>query len=312
MLFLKNKKAIEPLFILIGSYYINKESHETILYFTLVPICLGIILIINAQIELNSIGFFLTFAANISTASRSVFYKSKLNESQNVSSKSFSTFLNVGCVSFVIYFPLYLIRLLVKYFHDDENFKLIQSGEIFIYLLLGSFFNFAYNLFSFNVLTKISPISHSIINIVKRAFIVFGSMIVFATQVTSVQMIGMLMTELGVFMYSIVKCRSKVIIVKISEKTRTIFKHSLILMNILLVLSGNFNRMSNKSKRTELIQLDYGSSGDGNYNDSNRIVCINKIKSEIIDSFEPLLPKNKTYHFLELPFRRNYGDTLIW
>ena len=49
-----------------------------------------------------------------------------------------------------------------------------------------------------------------------------------------------------------------------------------------------------------------------NANNENRIVCLNKIKQEIIESFRPIIPKDNDVHLIGVPEHRNYGDTLIW
>lgn len=252
------------------SYQILEESQPLKVRLTLIPICLGVTLIVYGEISLNLTGFLCAFSANLSSASRSVFIKSKLKESDSASdstSKSaFTTYLNIGFVSLCLYVPIYVLNMFIH--HETDFIRSFTTA--FDYLLYGSLFSFLYNLFSLNVLSNVATISHSIINIMKRVFIVFFSMIVFSTRITLIQWCGMICADFGVFLYSMLKMRSRVIQVSISTERKTLFKRFCVYFVVLILfgscfyVGSNFNSANNINVR--------------NYTESNRISCIGQIK----------------------------------
>jgi solute carrier family 35 protein E2 len=236
--------------VLLLSYNILEESQQLKVRLTLIPICLGVTLIIYGEISLKFVGVFCAFAVNLSSASRSVFLKAKLKESSisDQQNSAFMTYLNMGFVSLCLYIPVYLFQLINQYFSSDNKKnnqfltdKISRSySTTFDYLIYGSFFNFLYNLLSLNVLSNVAPISHSIINIMKRAFIVFFSMMIFSTRITSLQWSGMICADIGVFLYSMLKISSKAIKVSISNERKASFKKFIIYLAVFILISSIF------------------------------------------------------------------------
>lgn len=295
------------------SYYILEESQELKVRLTLLPICLGVTLIVCGELSLNLLGFVSAFAANLSSASRIVFYKSKLKDSSTSTSSSstsllssssssssstpstpvsaFTTYLNVGFVSLCVYLPFYTLQTLVGFFlarNERDTDKFVGATTTLDtsfmkhldYLAYGSLFNFMYNLFSLRVLSKVAPISHSVINIMKRVFIVFCSMAVFSTRVTSFQWAGMLCADCGVFLYSLLKIKSQPIKVNVSAERKAAYK-KLVVNSVLVILfaccfvglATNNSNSSNGGLITKTKILD---------RNELRIKCIQNIKSKKI------------------------------
>jgi solute carrier family 35 protein E1 len=68
-------------------------------------------------------------------------------------------------------------------------------------ILTGLFFHL-YQQVSYMILSRVSPVTHSIGNCVKRVVVIVSSVIVFQTTVTTQNAIGTTIALLGVFAYS--------------------------------------------------------------------------------------------------------------
>lgn len=271
--------------MLLLSYNILEESQQLKVRLTLIPICLGVTLIVYGEMSLNFVGFFCAFAANLSSASRSVFLKAKLKEPSNSNSdqpnSAFMTYLNMGFVSLCLYLPVYIFQLINQYFSSDNQLSLTHKisrsySTTFDYLIYGSFFNFLYNLFSLSVLSNVAPISHSIINIMKRVFIVFFSMMIFSTRITSLQWSGMICADFGVFLYSMLKIRSKAIKVSISNERKAAFKKFIIYLAVFILIGSSFIG-SNKTDKTAPSKVSTQSKS------VLRIKCLEKIRGNFVN-----------------------------
>lgn len=284
-------KALEPLFVLIFSYIILEESQELRVKLTIIPICLGVMLIAYNEPGLSLIGFTYAFAANISSAARSIFYKSTLN-SKSPESSSLTKFLNIGFVSFCLYLPFYVIKVL---FIDDDFLSALNNKSLFdsklfekqsnwlFYLVFASLFNFSYNLFSLQVLSNVSPISHSVANIMKRVFIIFCSLITFNTPITCLQWFGMFFADIGVFLYSILKIRSKMMVkVNISQVRKDQCKQFIVFLVAFILVESYMiqSRVEHQPVRLKESQSRIQPTRSLNFTDFevSRMKCIDSIK----------------------------------
>jgi drug/metabolite transporter (DMT)-like permease len=315
-------KASEPIFVLFLSYILLGHKYDTRILLTLIQICFGVTLTIIGNIHYSSYGLIAIFFGNLSTASRSVFFKLVFQSNEpNAQSPSLYTFyINTSFTSFLIISPFYLFNLGLKILKDPKDLTLLslaigsksqledENWEIIKYLFIGSILNFAYNLFSFKVLENVTSITHSIINIMKRMFVVFGSMVFFTTNITPVQCIGIFLADSGCLLYSYFKSKTSVSSKHVSygrirSINRSIF--SILCLTMFLCSIAEFNN-SYKASTVGNPKIDLKL-----YNE-NRIMCLAKIKQEIIEKLENLLPKDAEYVYMDVPDHVNYGDSLIW
>ena len=321
-------KSCEPIFVLLLSNRILGHSYNIKIIITLIQVSFGVSLTIIGYHFDNSfdsmLGFIYIFFSNLSTASRSVFFKLLFQLSDNNQTNQIpllSFYININFLSFIIIIPFYL----VKFFFDVKINS--QTDSYYIrYLLIASFLNFLYNLFSFKILENISSITHSIINIMKRMFVVFGSILYFSTKLTTTQYIGMFLADSGCLIYSYFKSTNPQTVTVVSNYTKKKLKQSIfIIISCVLVFSTfadfkNFGQANNKNLFISEIHENYNVSYNNNsenytklsYYNRNRIKCLKKIRKHIIESFKDIIPKQKHAVLLDVPNHINYGDTLIW
>ena len=183
------------------------------------------------------------------------------------------------------------------------SFSRSMSSSALGFLFVGTVSTFLYNYFSLNVLKNLSPITHSVINIMKRMLVVVVSLFAFtSTTITSTQMVGVCMADLGVLAYSYFRLRASksngTVEVYVSRK-RTI-KQLLVatLMMFVLVSLIQTGRPANRNiiKHAEKMRHE----------------CLHLIKKQIVDSFRTILTPGSDVCLLDFPSHENYGDTLIW
>lgn len=300
------------------SYYILHVKNDKNVILTLIPICLGVCFIVFGEISFSYIGLFAVFSANLASASRSIFYKLELSTNSN---STYEIFLNVGFLSFLIYFPLYLVKLIFTRFILCSNLNLIEFNlfkhlsdfSILQPLLYASALNFVYNLFSFQVLSNVSPLTHSILNITKRILIVCFSLVYFSTPITLLQVLGTIIADSGVISYSYFNFKSKLKKPSCSAQSKAtvqFLKKLLVGLTILVILTSFFVRFSDTKPNENLKRFQI--RREDAIKNQMRYECLYKIKNEILSAFRDVLSSGTRVHLLNLPFHNNYGDTLIW
>ena len=73
-------------------------------------------------------------------------------------------------------------------------------------VLNGAYF-YLYNEIAFKTLNKVSPVTHSICNTVKRTAIILATVVVFGNKLTPLGALGSCIAILGTFVYSTAKAR---------------------------------------------------------------------------------------------------------
>merc|ERR1719313_329949 len=76
-------------------------------------------------------------------------------------------------------------------------------------MTLDGFYYYAYNEVAFITLNKISPITHSIANTIKRVCIILATVLVFGNKLTTLGAIGSATAVAGTLMYSLAKAKFK-------------------------------------------------------------------------------------------------------
>mmetsp|Transcript_4637 Transcript_4637/g.19862 ORF Transcript_4637/g.19862 Transcript_4637/m.19862 type:complete len:120 (+) Transcript_4637:1121-1480(+) len=72
-------------------------------------------------------------------------------------------------------------------------------------LCICGFLHFLYNQFSYVVLQRVNPVTHSVGNTMKRVAVIVSSIVVFKNEVTTLNKIGTAIAIFGVGLYSQVK-----------------------------------------------------------------------------------------------------------
>jgi solute carrier family 35 protein E1 len=78
-----------------------------------------------------------------------------------------------------------------------------------LYTFLAALTYYSYNEAAFLCLDKVSTVSHTIANTLKRVFIILASVVVFGNRITPQGILGSALAIGGVFLYSLAKDRAK-------------------------------------------------------------------------------------------------------
>ncbi len=317
---------------LISTLIANKRLSKFV-YLSLVIIFVGVTITVFGEMKLSIVGLVAVLIGNLSSASRNVFY----NTSSNESTSDLRAFCVICLFSTILFLPVLGFKLLaVSYQTGIVVYRDIDKGSVYA-LLLSSFFHFSYNLFSFRILVKVSAVSHSVINVMKRVVIIVASLLSFGIEITPVQVIGIFVSNVGVWLYIKHKKTTE------NKQTTTISDNAIAKKTILVVLVmliygcglfevfrsiGQSSFMLAKPtleykrletwKRPVYFLNDTMKTRIKNdlifkqqvYNE-NRIKCIQNIKKELKETFSAIITAGSKVHLFDVPHHQNHGDTLI-
>lgn len=199
--FTQTIKAMEPFFSVTMSAIFLGEMPTLWVVSSLVPVVGGVILASLTEASFNWIGFWTAMASNVANQSRNVLSK-KLMVNKEESLDDITLFSVITVMSFLMSAPLALFMEGIKFTPSAVQSAGLNVREIYVKSLLAGLCFHAYQQLSYMILTKVSPVTHSVANCLKRAVVIVAAVLVFKTPVSFVNCLGTGVALAGVFLYS--------------------------------------------------------------------------------------------------------------
>ncbi|KAF9626682.1 hypothetical protein IFM89_038777 [Coptis chinensis] len=111
----------------------------------------------------------------------------------------------ITIMSFILIAPVALLVEGVKFSPAYLQSAGLNVQDIYLRSLLAGLFYHGYQQVSYVILERVSPVTHSVSNCVKRIVIIVGSVLFFRTPVSPINSIGTGVALAGVFLYSRLK-----------------------------------------------------------------------------------------------------------
>jgi solute carrier family 35 protein E1 len=197
-------KASEPFFsVVLAKMFIPGTTFSWPIYASLMPIVFGVVIASVSEVSFNWPGFLTAVASNVSFQSRNVLSKKFM---KGVEFDDVNLFGWISCLAAATALPLALIADYTKYAGVWSSASASIGGLSLLGMLaFCGLLHYLYNQFSYVVLHRVSPVTHSIGNTVKRVAVIVSSVLFFRNPVSRQNIIGTIIALAGVAIYSQVK-----------------------------------------------------------------------------------------------------------
>ncbi|KAL6848007.1 hypothetical protein ACP4OV_022135 [Aristida adscensionis] len=197
-------KASEPFFtVLLSSLFLGETPSLPVLG-SLVPIVGGVALASLTEVSFNWVGFWSAMASNLTNQSRNVLSK-KLLGGDEEALDDINLFSIITVLSFLLSCPLMLFAEGVKFTPAYLQSTGLNLQELCIRAALAGFCFHGYQKISYMILARVSPVTHSVANCVKRVVVIVSSVLFFRTPISPINALGTGAALGGVFLYSRLK-----------------------------------------------------------------------------------------------------------
>ena len=202
-------KSSEPVFSVVMSTLLMRESYSPWVWLSLVPIVLGCSLSAMKEVSLGLGGVTGAMTSNVAFVLRNIFSKREMEKLKDVDGINFYGVISI--ISMLYLAPVALVvegskwsagwaAALGSGFTPFDLVKLIGASGLFYHL---------YNQSSFMCLDAgISPVSFSVANSMKRVVVIVSSIIFFRNFVAPLNWAGMAMACVGAYLYTVAKRRN--------------------------------------------------------------------------------------------------------
>ena len=171
---------------------------------SLVPIVVGVSVASATDVSFSWVGCLAALASNLASTARNVYSKQVMSGVRgNIDSVSLLTVVNA--MAFVMLVPaLLLIDGPTLLDMGWEGLQPVAGLAMLSAVLLQ-----LYQQVSYNILSKVSAVTHSVANCVKRVVVIVSAVIFFRHPVSPINAVGTALALGGVFMYSTQKVRER-------------------------------------------------------------------------------------------------------
>jgi len=197
-------KAMEPFFSVVLSAMFLGEMPTPWVVGSLLPIAGGVALASMTEASFNWAGFWSAMASNLSNQSRNVLSK-KFMVKKEESLDNITLFSIITIMSLFLLTPVTLLTEGVKVTPAYLTAAGLNVKQVYVRSLLAAICFHAYQQVSYMILQRVSPVTHSVGNCVKRVVVIVTSVLFFRTPVSPINSIGTGVALAGVFLYSQVK-----------------------------------------------------------------------------------------------------------
>ncbi|KAK1322598.1 hypothetical protein QJS10_CPA03g00365 [Acorus calamus] len=197
-------KAMEPFFSVVLSAMFLGEFPTIWVVLSLLPIVGGVGLASLTEASFNWAGFWSAMASNVTNQSRNVLSK-KFMVKKEESLDNITLFSIITIMSLFLLIPAALFMEGVKFTPSYLQSAGLNLKEVYVRALLAGLCFHAYQQVSYMILQRVSPVTHSVGNCVKRVVVIVTSVLFFRSPVSPINSLGTGVALAGVFLYSRVK-----------------------------------------------------------------------------------------------------------
>lgn len=198
-------KAAEPFFSALFSFMFLGSVPSIPVLLSLVPIVGGVVIASASEASFNWGGFLSAIASNITFQSRNVLSKKLMIKKSNVGIDKMSMFQILTIMSFVILLPVAILVEGVPALPSSlalMGLAPLAIDKVYERLFFAGLCFHGYQQLSYLILSRMSPVSHSVGNSCKRVAVIVASLLWFRNPISVQNAIGTAMALAGVFLYT--------------------------------------------------------------------------------------------------------------
>ncbi|XP_029643729.1 solute carrier family 35 member E2A isoform X1 [Octopus sinensis] len=205
--FTETIKSSAPLFTVFISWALIGERTGLYTFLSLIPIMAGLALCSAYELSFSIKGFVAALATNITECLQNVYSKMLISgEKYRYTPAELQFYTSIASV--VVQIPACFLMMDITHAKDTLDYTMF-----FALITNGIFFHFQ-SITAYVLMGYISPVTHSVANTVKRAFLIWLSVIVFGNPVTLLSALGTVTVTVGVLCYTKAKDYDKSIVLK--------------------------------------------------------------------------------------------------
>ncbi|KAF2362638.1 Sugar phosphate transporter domain [Trinorchestia longiramus] len=200
--FAETVKSSAPLVTVIIAWLIRGERTSVLVLLTLLPVMVGLAVCSSGELSFSLLGFLCALTTNVCEVIQSVFSKTVLSDPSYIYSPAELQFYPNACgVAVQAVGWLFLV--------SASSLAMLTDPHLLLVMLLDGICFHCQTITAYVLMSYISPVTYSVANTTKRAFLIMLSIMVFGNAITVSSGVGTIMVIAGVLLYSKAKAHEQ-------------------------------------------------------------------------------------------------------
>ncbi|KXN65892.1 TPT-domain-containing protein [Conidiobolus coronatus NRRL 28638] len=199
-------KALSPLFTVLAYRIIWSIKYSTQVYLALIPLTIGVGMACINKVTWSYVGIICALGSCLVYVAQSITTKKLLFKNDHAHDKTSTQLdkLNIlfysSFLAFILMFPAWFIYEGYTFFMPSDAPSYSSSWLIMQFLLNGGS-QYVQTIISFSILAMTSAVTFTIASLFKRVFVILTAIFYFRQQVTTLQIFGIILTFIGLYLY---------------------------------------------------------------------------------------------------------------
>ncbi|CAF5062761.1 unnamed protein product, partial [Rotaria sp. Silwood1] len=164
------------------SRLILREKQSLPVYFSLIPIIIGVIIATVTEISFNLVGLISALLSTFGFSLQNIYSKKSLKD---ISIHHFALLALLAKISWCLFMPFWFFYDGLDIYNDTKYHTHNRAMKILFYLSIDGVLNFLHNVVAFTMISLVSPLSYSIANSTKRIVVICASLFILRNPVTT-------------------------------------------------------------------------------------------------------------------------------
>ncbi|XP_042213908.1 solute carrier family 35 member E2A-like isoform X2 [Homarus americanus] len=193
--FAETVKSSAPLFTVLIAYFVLGERTGACVFFSLIPVMLGLALCSSNELSFSMIGFLCALTTNLCECVQSVVSKSLLsNKAYIYNPAELQFYPNLAAV--ILQFPTWYFLVDFGKLYSQMDHSLLSA------IILDGISFHGQTITAYVLMSYVNPVTYSVANTTKRACLIWLSVLLFGNPVTLWSGVGTAVVIVGVLLYS--------------------------------------------------------------------------------------------------------------
>mmetsp|Transcript_8431 Transcript_8431/g.24711 ORF Transcript_8431/g.24711 Transcript_8431/m.24711 type:complete len:233 (-) Transcript_8431:62-760(-) len=191
--------AASPLVTLVLSKVISTKEYSALAYFSMLPMCGGVMLCVKGELNYSSVGLALLISSSVLRGVKSIMQGALLTSSDPAEKlDALSLLKHMSKYSIGILAAYAIVNGEIRQFLANEE---VQQPHVLLMVLLSGVIAFALNLCNFLVTKYTSAVTLQVLGNIKVVLSIALSLVVFGNPLSTMSIMGCCLTLTGVALY---------------------------------------------------------------------------------------------------------------
>lgn len=198
--FVHTVKATSPLFTVLVSFLVTGKTYSWKMLLSLLPVVIGVTVCTFSEASVTTLGIVSAFASTLIFVLQNVFSKRVFDKLDSTLLATYSA--ACACITNLPLMLWWEVYLHVESAGSQELPDMPGILHMSMLFFTNSLAHWLQNIMAFSVLSGVSPLTYSIMNTLKRLFVIALSIVWFGNPITASNAIGICIAISGVMLYN--------------------------------------------------------------------------------------------------------------